>query len=75
MMSDSDSAPAFQLVSSNNHAAWVVVTSCVFLIFSVVSVVAKILARIHLTKYSVDDTLLLICTVGRRSIYEIVQEC
>lgn len=41
-ISDSDSAPAFNAVTAANHAGWVIVTSCVFLIFSVLAFVAKL---------------------------------
>lgn len=63
-MSDTDSAPPLYHVSSNDHGPWVVVTSYIFLIFSIMFVVTKLLSRFQLTKLTLGDGFVLIAIVG-----------
>jgi hypothetical protein len=74
-MSDTDSAPAFERMSANNHAAWVVVTSYVLIILSILAVAAKIISRIHISKLPMYDGLIVIATVCLRSIYMFSPTC
>lgn len=61
-------APAYFAISSDDHAAWVVATSLIFLIYSILAVVAKILLRINVTSMKSPDIGLVICSVSRRII-------
>jgi len=36
-------APAFSAVTADDHAGWIIITSCVFLIFSFLALFAKLL--------------------------------
>lgn len=62
--SDSDSAPAFEVVTAADHAGWLIITSWVFLIFSVFALVAKlIISRFRSAAPGYYDAVLVAATV------------
>lgn len=61
---DEDTAPAYYAISADNHASWVVAASIIFLIYSIIGVVGKILLRINLTYIKTPDICLIVCLVG-----------
>lgn len=63
---DTDSAPAFHQFTTDDHAAWVVATSYIFIILSIATVAAKILYQFHLRGLKLYDGLVLIATVRLR---------
>ena len=57
-------APAYFQISPQNHSPWVAVTSVVFLIYSVLAVVAKIVSRLHITGVKLYDWLIIIAILA-----------
>ncbi|KAF2452900.1 hypothetical protein BDY21DRAFT_357848 [Lineolata rhizophorae] len=62
-MSDTDRAPPFLSVSSDNHAPWVVVASCILIVLSGLTVAAKIIFRLKSAKPSLYDAFLAAATL------------
>ncbi|OAG37286.1 hypothetical protein AYO21_08471 [Fonsecaea monophora] len=61
-MADQES-PAFFQISPDNHAPWVVVTATVFLIYSIMAVVSKVVSKLHLTFMKIYDWLIVASTI------------
>jgi len=57
---DTDSAPPYYAVTAENHAAWVVAASIIFLLYNIGAVATKITLRINLTSIKLPD----ICLIG-----------
>lgn len=77
-MSDLDDhalLPAFHENSpENNHAAWVIVTSLIFLILSIVVTGAKILYRFRITGLKLYDALIIVAAVRLLSSFVLTDE-
>lgn len=57
-------APAYFQISPQNRSPWVVVTSVVFLIYSILAVITKIVSRVHLTAMKSYDHLIIVSTLA-----------
>lgn len=62
-MADADERPPFFPISADNHSPWVVVTSVVFVVYSILAVVAKIISRVHVNSIAIYDYLIIAATV------------
>lgn len=60
---DNIPGPAYYGISADDHAAWVVTTSLIFLIYSILAVVAKVLIRFNVTSMKAPDICLSVCLV------------
>jgi len=58
-----DSAPPYYAITADNHAAWVVAASIIFLLYSIGAVATKITLKINLTTIKVPDICLIGCLV------------
>lgn len=65
---DTDSAPPYYAITGDNHSAWVIVTSVVFLVYLIMGVAAKIALRINLTSIRAPDICLMAGLVSH--VYE-----
>ena len=58
-MSDSELAPAFQQVTSDNHGPWVVVTCYIFLPLTVFVVAVRLMTRLQVARgLNMSDSLI-----------------
>ena len=57
-------APAYFQISPQNHSPWVAVTSIIFLIHSILAVIAKIVSRLHMTGMKTCDWLIVVSTLA-----------
>jgi len=66
---DTDSAPPYYAVTAENHAAWIVAASIIFLLYNIGAVATKITLRINLTTIKLPDFCLIGSLVSQHLFY------